>query len=359
MRARIGLALALAVVGCTTGQSNTTPPVTSGPTGGTLKLAVGTVNFAGFGIGLNVLETFRGANGFTAVPINTATLSGPAGFAAPAGSRDPGSGLSSVPLGSAENQFVIGPAGSGTNLASADGFGIGPPSSSVGGQNFYPAQPQFADAVPGAAAFFPQAFPVYGGPPAFPPVSMVPSALSSLLLIPSGWAEGFYIVALSAPPPSGTYTLSANYVQNGSNGTATANAPLNAANVLSPLPQMQIASTNDGGAAVTVAVIPPGVTEIVANVLDANVPPSQSGPPCPGGVGAATLVFKSAGTQTIPHNLGTGGSATFCHGDRLAVYGYGFDYDDLSLGPPANVSPSPALPAQADMTIAPPNTTTE
>jgi hypothetical protein len=353
---------------CTTGQANTTPPIattTANPSNSTLKFAVGTVNFAGIGTGINVLETFRGSNGYSAVPINTATLIGPAGFTAPAGSKDPGSGAATVPLGSVKNQFVIGNVpGTGTILASADGFGIGPPSSSTAGQNFYPAQPQFADVTVGGAAFFPAgAIPIYGGQPAYPAAPLVPSALSSQLLIPSGWPEGFYIVALNAPAPGGTYTLNVSYTQNGANGSQTATASLNPGTVLPPLvsqlgvPLVSTASTGNGGATVTLAAMPPGVTEVIANVIDTNVPPAP-GATCLAGAGVATVIFKSAGTQTIPNNLGQGGSPTFCTaippaamGDLLATYAYGFDYDDAALGPPGNTSSSPSLPAQADVTI--------
>ncbi|MBV9270004.1 MAG: hypothetical protein JO165_02855, partial [Candidatus Eremiobacteraeota bacterium] len=170
------------------------------------------------------------------------------------------------------------------------------------------------------------------------------------------------IVALSGPPPGGTYTLAVQAVQNGHTTTANVSATLNGATILSPLPQPTITSTGDGGATIGLPVLPPGITQVIANVIDANVPPAQPAPPalpCPTGIANTTVVFTSAGTQRIPSNLGIGGSPTFCTGDTLAVYAYGFDYDEIALGPPGNMSPSPSLPAQADVTVAPPNTTTE
>ncbi len=343
---------ALATIGaCSTGQSNTTPPIVSqapSQASAKLQLAVGTVNFSGIASGINVLETFRGANGFSAVPINTATLSGPPGFTAPAGSSDPGSGAVQIPLGSSHNAFIIGNAGSGTILASADGFGIGPPSSSIAGQNIYPFQPQFADAAGlQAAGLFPGgAMPIYAGPPAYPPAIMVPSALSAQHLIPSGWAEGFYLVALSAAPASGDYTLTVQYTANSATVVTQASAHL--ANQTLPLfNPPQLTSTGNGGASVTVA-LPPGVTEAIVNVLDTNVLTT-----CATAVANTTLVFRAgaAPTQTIPSNLGTAGAPTFCSGDTLLAQAFGFDYDDVGLGPPANVSPAPTLPAQADVTV--------
>ena len=356
MRAHLALLLPLAITACSTGASNVAPPTASNPAGpgtsnGVLQLAVGVVTSPGGVLGLNVLETFRGANGFTAVPINIATLSGPTGFVGTPGSKDPGSNASTVPLGSLANAFVIGNAGAGSDLASADGFGIGPPSSSNAGMNFYPAQPQFLDASPLAQALFGTTpAPIYGAPPAYPAAPRVPSALSSQLLIPSGWPEGFYMLALNAPPPSGTYTLSVAYAQNGVNSTVNASATLDATQQLAPF-LITIASTHDGGATVTLAgPIDPRITHVLANVIDPNVPPAP-GATCLAGAGMATVAFTQPGTQTIPPNLGQGGSPTFCSGDTLVVHGFGFDYDDMGLGPPANTSPSPAMPAQADISV--------
>ena len=308
---RIAAALTIAALcACSTGASSTTPPITSAPTSPTsnsLKFTVGTVNFAGAGIGINVLETFRGTNGYSAVPINTATLSGPSGFTGPAGSFDPGAGATTIPLGSALNSFVIGSAGNNTIMASADGFGMGPPSSSAAGLNFYPAQPQFADATPGGQALFPAppaapgsqprpsgALPIYGGPPAYPAAPLVPSALSSQFLIPSGWPEGFYIVALDATPPSGTYTLNVSYTQNNATQNSNVAASLDNTTVLQPF-ALSTASTGNGGATVTLGPGDPRITEVIADVLDTNAPPL--GFSCPRGVAFTTVLFKTAGTR--------------------------------------------------------------
>jgi hypothetical protein len=354
MRSRILLCGALAVTmlaACTTGQSNTTPNVVAAPANGKLQMAVGTVNFANIGIGINVLETYRGPNGFTAVPINTATLVGPAGFSAPAGSGDPGSGQAAIPLGSAHNQFVIGNAGANTQLASADGFGVGPPSASTTGMNVYPMQPQFADAALPPMAF--PAAPIYGGPPAYPAVLYVPSALSSLVQIPSGWSEGFYIVALTAPPPSGTYMLNVTYTANGSTLSTQASAVLPSPPVTLPfLNPPQIQSTHDGGATISL-LLPPGVPHALVNVIDLNVPPSTppAGAPCTTGLSFATVAFTQSGQQAIPPNIGRGGAPSFCSGDTLVAQAYGFDYDDFALGPPGNTLQTPSLPPRADLTV--------
>jgi len=361
---KLGMTLALvsALAGCTTGQANTTPPVTGGGGGGSgsfvLQLAMGTVNFERFGRGLNVLETFRDASGFTALPITTVKLRGPTGFAGPKGSRDPGSGASgTIPLGSASNQFVIGTGITPpmTTIAAADGFGIGPPSCSCPGINFYPFQPQFADATE-STVFSGGPEPFYGGPPAFPPTQLAASALSSLVSIPSEWPEGFYFIGFSKTPPVGTYTIEASFSQNGANKTDTASALLHSTALL---PALQPAVHSDGkGGLIVHLVLPHGVKQALVNVIDANVPPAPppaGGKACPTGLGFATLKFTSSGTQRVPDNLGNygqGGAPTFCKNDLLNVQAIGFDYDDFGLGPPGNTQQRPPMPARADATYA-------
>ncbi|TAM58917.1 hypothetical protein EPN52_09790 [bacterium] len=347
--------LILLLAGCTTGQSNTTPAITFTPSNGTLKLAVGTVNFAGGGSGLNVLETFRGSNGFTAVPINQALLGGPAGFMGPGGSRDPGAGSNPVPLGSAANVFAIGSAGQITILAAADGFGIGPPLASTTGQNAYPMQPQFGDML-GKAAFPFQPLPLYGGPPAYPAATLVANAFGGGPKVPSGWSEGFYLIALAAAAPTGTYTLSVAYSQNGAAATANATAALASSALLPPLAPPGLASSGNGGLTVTVT-LPPGVVEELINVTDATTP--GLGATCAAGVTFATVRATSSGAYGIAGNLGPNGTPTFCPGDQLVAQSFGFDYLDQELGPPGNTLPAPSLPAQADVTVSPPAVTME
>jgi hypothetical protein len=303
---------------------------------------------------LNVLETFRGTNGYTAVPINDATISGPAGFAGAAGSADPGAGMTAVPIGAAADVFFIGSAGQITNLASADGFGIGPPASSTTGLNGYPLQPQFADVA--AKILYPagpQA--IYGGPPAYPPASFVSNANQFAAPVPTGWPEGFYMLALPAPPPSGTYALAVSYTQNGNAGNSQASATLANSTLLPILPPPSIVSSGTGGATVTNN-LPPGtpISEVLVNVTDNPANPRQCFPAI-----YTTVRFTTAGSAVIPNDLGPGGGPTYCAGDMLIAQAYGFDYLDLELGPPANTTQSPALPARADVTVSAPQITNE
>ncbi|MBV8491623.1 MAG: hypothetical protein JO199_13945 [Candidatus Eremiobacteraeota bacterium] len=359
----LAAALLPALAACTTGQANTTPPIVPNPppvndSSVVLQMSVGTVNFDGIAAGLNVLETFRGNNGYTAIPITTASLQGPKGFRAPSGSKDPGSGQTSIPLGNAGNGFVLGTGISAplSVFAAADGWGVGPPSCSCAGVNFYPFQPQFADAT--LLPLFPQGGePFYGGPPAYPPTTLVASARSALVSIPSGWAEGFYFLGLDKPPPAGNYTFAASFVQNQLVTTIQTHAKLNSARLLPSLSGLTTVSSDRKGGLIVAMTLPHGVTQALVNVIDPAVPPASypGVAPCTTGLGFATLLFTKSGTQRIPDDLGNygqGGAPTFCKGDLLNVQIMGFDYDDFDLGPPNNAAQRPKLPVQADATFA-------
>lgn len=333
MKRWIGFALALPLItivaACTTNATNVPPVVTFSPTPAVLELAVGTVNFDGLASGVNVFETFRGPTGFTAVPINTATVTGPLGFAGPAGSADPGAGSTSVTMGAALNSFTEG-ANGGIHTDSADGTGIGPPSSSQPAPNPFPLQPQFLDAVSGASTTFGGAYRrEYGDPPAYPAQS--PGG-------PLGFPEGFYLVALANSPtlpPTGSYTLTVNYTQNGVAAMQSANATLTT-NVLLPIlaPPSYVSDGAAGGGTVHVTNPGGGVSEILVNVTDVT-----SG-------ALATVLVTGGGPQTAPIPDGT-----FTLGDSLRLHAFGFDYSDFELGPPTNTSQSPTLPSQADVTV--------
>jgi hypothetical protein len=177
------------------------------------------------------------------------------------------------------------------------------------------------------------------------------SALSALVSIPSSWPEGFYAMALDAKPPPGAYAIDVAYSQNGATTVRTATATLHHSSLLPKIPMPGVVSDNKGGLVIMVS-IPSRVKQVIANVIDANVPPSP-GATCTTGLGFATLRFDTSGTQRVPDDLGNygqGGAKTFCKGDLLNVQFLGFDYDDFDLGPPGNVQQRPPLPAQADVT---------
>ena len=329
--------VALALSACTTGQLNVTPPLQFTPVSAVLQMSVGTVNFAGAAVGLNVFETDRAPSGFTAIPVNTATLTGPGGFAGTAGSADPGSGSASVPLGSALNAFPL--ASGSTIFASADGYGMGPPGSSSSAKSPFPVQPQFFDGVPGASTAFSGPRSLYGSPPAYPAASGS-----------AGYPEGFYLLALSSAPPTGVYTLTVNYTQNGNPYGQTASATLSSNATLATLPSPSYVSSAAGGGSGTITV-PAGVTEVLINFSDR----CPAAPPFPAGCAAANAIRARA--TALIHGAGLQGyvipnSAGFATGDRIRVQAFGFDYNAFELGPPTNLSQTPPMPAQADVTVA-------
>ena len=321
--------IAVVLSSCTTGQHNVLPDLSFTPTSAVLEFAVGTVNFAGTAVGLNVLETDRAATGYTAIPDNTIVLTGPAGFAGPSGSADPGSGTALVPLGAANDAFPL--ASAFTQFAAADGTGVGPPGSSSASVSPFPVQPQFLDAVSGAKTAFPQYAPVYGGPPAYPPPS------GSM-----GYPEGFYLIALSAAPPAGSYALTISYSQNGNAATQVTTASLVSTGILPTLVAPSYTSDGKGGGGGNIT-LPAGVVQAVVNIADATTGTH------------ATALAQGSGSKsyTIPDSL------AFGTGDTLIIQAIGFDYNSVGLTPPYNLQQSPALPHQADVTIAPQTTAKE
>ncbi len=161
------------------------------------------------------------------------------------------------------------------------------------------------------------------------------------------------LIAFNKMPPAGRYTLTVTYSQNGKKTTRTASADFRRA-MLPSFSGVTAHSDHKGGAAVSLR-FPHGVTQVLANIIDANVPPAPSSKPCSTGLGFATLLFEGTGTQRVPDNLGNygkGGAKTFCKGDLLNLQVIGFDYDDFHLGPPGNTQQRPHLPGRADMTYA-------
>lgn len=342
----IAVSAAVALDGCTTGATNVTPPSTFHPPAQTLQFALGTVNFNGNAVlGLNVMATYRNAQGFTAVPINFGTLTGPTGVQQVANSADPGTATSII-FGSSDNSFSAGSQNS--TYAAVDGSGVGPPGTGTSGTNPFPNQPQYGDGAANANTAFTNALinpdteiPIYGGPPVFPsqhPASGLP-----------GYPEGFYLIGTTSTPPTGTYTLTVSFQQNGVTNTATATASLPSNGGLSTMGVPTYTSDSKGGGSGAV-VVPAGVTETIVNIYDITATPTPK-----------IAVVKSFSTTTPgPTTLSyTVAAGTFTPGDTILVQAFGFDYDQIGLLPPANVSPMPTLPSKADVTVSGQTTATE
>lgn len=334
----VASAAAIGLAGCSTNQLGVTPNIHFTPSQGQLFATVGTANINGQA-GLNLLATFRSPNGLTGVPISTATISGPGGFAGPGASGDPGAGLTTIPMGSALNNFVLqscltGPPPCNTNLAGIDMYGVGPPGNSQQNApaNVYPAQPQFGDVNSGGAfAACGGEIPMYGGPPAYP------TAGQNL-----GYPEGFYAIA-SGAPPTGTYNVTLSYSQNGNVTNVPVTANLASGALLPVIGAPTYVSDGAGGGSGTVTV-PGGVTEVLVNIIDAGS--AAGGVRCNTGGAYATLLIKGAGAQNYVLPAGSMGV-----GDHVVVQAIGFDYNAFELGPPTDMNQNPGLPSQADLTI--------
>jgi hypothetical protein len=108
---------------------------------------------------------------------------------------------------------------------------------------------------------------------------------------------------------------------------------------LATLPAPSYAGNGVGGGSGSINV-PVGVSEVLIDITD-------RGPSARAGV-RATVVVHGSGVQAynVPNSL------QFNNGDALRIQAFGFDYNDFELGPPNNLSQSPPLPAQADVTVA-------
>ena len=108
-----------------------------------------------------------------------------------------------------------------------------------------------------------------------------------------------------------------------------------------PTPATPVITKAATGVTITLAPVAAPVTNQVLFFVDVNAN------------GAATFWSFNAtagGTFSVTSGL--------TDQDEIAAYVVGADYDFLALAPPANLQQTPALPAQADITVSAPNITT-
>lgn len=169
-----------------------------------------------------------------------------------------------------------------------------------------------------------------------------------------GYPSGFTL--FGATPVAGAYTLTVvvpgNSPSAGPVATKTATATLTSVAGLpaEPIP-LGVASDGAGGVTVTVGPPPAGATHQVLYVVGVS---ASTGSPTfytARADSAGTYAFSTAAVG--PQNAQGQHQPLFGAGDSVYAYAVGADYDVLALGPPGNVSPSPALPAQADVTVSP------
>ena len=376
----LGALLAAAVLtGCTSGNAGIEPPVKTvvNPLSGTLKFAVGTATYDLTGVGasvvngLNVVTSYRQANGLSAVLASTPAIVGPTGFTVPAAAPAVDAGTASI---TGTSQLAVpgsAAAGSATTFTQAGGvfaYGILPANStnqassgSNTGSNY--SEPFYADAIFAPAAGSDQTT-YLGGPPAF-----INSQDGTYPGSFKGFGLGFNSFA-NTTLPVGTYTLNLGIPTGPTTiGTVTGTATLATNAALGVYTAPAFAADGTGGGTVTFAV-PPRVLETVIVITDKAGKGCNSGP-------YYTLVDHTpgpgAGTVTLPDMVGkiTNGTpnTSVCKGDKIKVYAIGADYrlyeaavgqDPKFPGSDATgASASPALffaggPTQADITVSAP-----
>ena len=406
-----GLAAVALLAGCNAGGLSQTPSVSQAnlATVGKLQLAVGTVNIGtdSNAVGLNVVTTFRQANGLSAVLLDSPTLTGPSGFKNNGGSATNPYDANDKKIAGADCASDTLTAGSdfGTNAISSDpqtlsltfvpshtfgetalvgSYGIQPFNSSNGSGAFYAGNINsfdcgfgFGQQHTGAYQAYPQPFylsaaaisnirgalglhwaPNYlGGPPAYPFYNDG-SALGGF----AGFVQGF--TSFEVTPVTGTYSLSVNIpASNASSATVSATATLTSTAPLPALGTPTFTSDGNGGGSGTVAVpADPRITETMVYVYDLNSGSNFSVGPI---AGTGTLSYR------LPDGLGscipvgcqkTNPSATLGGGDAVYVYAASFDYPMFEASPPANTAQTPTITGstgQADITLSPILKTTE
>ncbi len=386
---------ALGLSACTAGQTGPPTATVVNPTSaGKLQFAVGTANIGG-GTGLNVVATYRQANGSSAVLVNTPKLTGP--FTLPAAATPSGfyaagagglftqaDGLTTADAGPSADEVTNHYIG-GTPQTTASNPNQGVPttfgqSGGVFGNGFFPGnytssgnpysynpyyQPFYAGNVPtppaAATAFF-----AAGGPPVFDPNKDGGGTQDGSFSAPiKGISLGLGVFA-GVLPGMGQYNLQVTIPTAGFPVVSAPAATLSNLNLLPSAATPVVTFNGDGSAAVSYT-LPGGVVGAYVQVVDTNY--CNGGSPVP-----YTFWVTASGSQAIPNTLGpasksggpaictpsmndksSGGSVTT--GDPVQAVLIGFDYDHNALqynGTTGQAYPqAPALPAQADVTISP------
>ena len=370
----------LALAACSAG--STGPPSVRSvnpvdPSYSKLQASVGIVNLYGTAIGLNVVSTLRQPNGLTAVLVSTPTISGP--FTLPA-AADPAQADGNGAL------IAVGPTAAEVAANKITGSvqvaqGVTPATSTFGvsygafgnglfpGNTFSTGKP--ASLAPGAIPFYAggandaNTFTPWGGPPAFQPDGD-----------PRGTRDGNFNGAImgvslglaifeGVTPGIGTYTLTAT-VPTGVTGTGvlSTTASIAGPSPLGPAAAPTLTFAGDGTASVSY-VLPTNATGAYVEIVDAGggaCPSTQKGNSAP--VYYTFWVTSSGASQVT--NASSPGSATasnaICSGDAVTAQLIAFDYNQYALQYNAKLGTSypqtPALPAQADVSLSLPTAAT-
>ncbi len=340
-------------------------------------LGVGTARLPDGTVGLNVVATYRQANGLSATLANTPTLTGPSGFVVP---TTPAVAPTPSPAPGAPNGF----GGSGSDASTghisgspenpnplqsqvpttfgqiggvfASGFGpfndIG-----TGGQAYYPGNtpslgapynimsptPTFGQPFFATAQLF-----YIGGPPAYRFFNdgSYPNKFA-------GYLPGF--MTFEVAPVAGTYNLAINVpATNTSPITQAASATLTSTSALPPLPTPRFASDGAGGGTGTVNV-PSGAAETLVFVIDQTANLYYTvGPMMGAGMQSFSLPDNEGPCAT--KSIGCQPGPSMASGDTYNIFAVSFDYQQFEAEPPVNVQQVPTVVGangQADLTMSP------
>ena len=389
----LGTAAGISILAaCTGGQSGIEPPAkvdTGVQSTRVLQFRVGTATYRGVTY-FNTLATFRQPNGFSGTLYNTPTITGPAGFTVtatgpiavvPASNTDAGTNhLSGTPPTQPGTTAVVT---TFNQTGGAFAYGIAPANSGTSGAPTYPNNTGVSNSFNSSCAFcsfvgpFSVLFNVYSQPLFLPSSRRLPFLLGPPAVpdfhdgtFPSGFLgydSGF--LAFGVAPVAGTYNLHV-VVPSATIGVNTAvfdaSATLTSIVGLGPTAAPVVTLPVNGAGATTgqVNVVvppgPPGVTNQLLYLVDVNGCQPSATQTCFGTANTPTfytaVIPAAGGTFTLSPTAGPklpngSGGPPVQSGDALFAYTVGSDYDILASAVPNNLGQTPALPAQADVTI--------
>jgi len=395
----------LGLSACTGGSTGPLPVHSVNPiTSNVLEVAVGTANIGTAGAnqtGMNVVATLRQANGESGALVNTPHLTGPFTFQA-ALTGAPGTpgdldGLSTWATGPSSAE-ISGHYIGGTPQTSASNV-TGTPTTfgqegGVFGDGFAPAN--YTNAGPLGSgnpwSYAPYDEPLYagdmakgtftpwGGVPAFDPDKNGEGVFDGNFPAVGDGQRGIplgFTVFDGVTAGTGTYTLSTVVPTSAStNGTLTATSTVSSATLL-PAAAPPVLTFNGDGTVTAAYTLPAGVTGAYVEIEDIGVlqPDGSYNGWCNGSNGGTvpyTFWVTSSGTVTVtnsmgPSNTAAGHEAVCTSAANTAAAGsptaadtvqavlIGFDFNEYAFqynGPTGSTYPqSPALPAQADLTM--------
>ena len=403
----LGTAAGISILAaCTGGQSGIEPPAQVDQTVQTsrqLQFRVGTATYRGVTY-LNTLATFRQTNGLSGTLYNTPTITGPAGFSvAPFGIGNPTASSTSAGTDLGTNHISgTPPTQPGTTAVlttfnQAGGvfaYAIAPGNSTTSGAPQYPNNTGVGSTyntggggcvMCGFIGPFGVLFDVYAQPVFLPSNRKLPFLLGPPAVpdfhdgtFPTaflGYDSGF--LAFGVQPIAGVYslhvvvpsaTIGVNTAVFDTTATLTTVAGLGAqATPVVTLPTDPITTRTTNTVTITVPPAGVGATNQLLYMVDVNGCTPTSTPPaltCQGTANTPTFytaVIPAAGGTFVltptsgPKQPNGSGGFPIQSGDYFAAWTVGSDYNVLAAAVPLNLQQTPALPAQADITISVPN----